>query len=142
MRRMDEKPCQKITPHHSRATIAGDCILSITISPINRYIFDTKNVVPPPLLFILSIPIQNANRRCLLPCVHCLCVTTVVQTLAHNSTATLSVIKDYLIHKLQRESQQIEDDERKISQYRQETAHLRAETQELRSRSVTVVMIG
>uniref|UniRef100_A0A3P8YJ81 Vacuolar protein sorting-associated protein 11 homolog n=1 Tax=Esox lucius TaxID=8010 RepID=A0A3P8YJ81_ESOLU len=57
----------------------------------------------------------------------------VVQTLAHNSTATLSVIKDYLINKLQRENQQIEDDERKIRQYREETAHLRAEIQELRS---------
>uniref|UniRef100_A0A8C9U302 Vacuolar protein sorting-associated protein 11 homolog n=1 Tax=Scleropages formosus TaxID=113540 RepID=A0A8C9U302_SCLFO len=57
----------------------------------------------------------------------------VVQTLAHNSTATLSVIKDYLINKLQRESQQIEDDERKIRQYREETAHLRAEIQELRT---------
>ncbi|CAG5986498.1 unnamed protein product [Menidia menidia] len=55
--------------------------------------------------------------------------------MAHNSTATLSVIKDYLINKLQRESQQIEDDERKISQYREETAHLRSEIQELKSRS-------
>ncbi|XP_062869801.1 vacuolar protein sorting-associated protein 11 homolog [Trichomycterus rosablanca] len=57
----------------------------------------------------------------------------VVQTLAHNSTATLSVIKDYLINKLQRESKQIEEDERKIQQYRDETAHLRAEIQELRT---------
>lgn len=59
-----------------------------------------------------------------------------VQTLAHNSTATLSVIKDYLINKLQRESQQIEDDERKIHQYREETAHLRSEIQELKMRWV------
>lgn len=59
---------------------------------------------------------------------------TVVQTLAHNSTATLSVIKDYLINKLQRESQQIEDDERKICQYRVETAHLRSEIQDLKTR--------
>ncbi|XP_061659657.1 vacuolar protein sorting-associated protein 11 homolog isoform X1 [Syngnathoides biaculeatus] len=57
----------------------------------------------------------------------------VVQTLAHNSTATLSVIKDYLINKLQRESQQIEDDEYKIGQYREETAHLRSEIQELKT---------
>ncbi|XP_061596224.1 vacuolar protein sorting-associated protein 11 homolog [Cololabis saira] len=57
----------------------------------------------------------------------------VVQTLAHNSTATLSVIKDYLINKLQRETQQIEDDEHKISQYREETAHLRSEIQELKT---------
>lgn len=58
----------------------------------------------------------------------------VVQTLAHNSTATLSVIKDYLINKLQRESRQIEDDERKICQYRVETAHLRSEIQDLKTR--------
>ncbi|XP_051902199.1 vacuolar protein sorting-associated protein 11 homolog isoform X3 [Hippocampus zosterae] len=57
----------------------------------------------------------------------------VVQTLAHNSTATLSVIKDYLINKLQRENQQIEDDECKIRQYREETAHLRSEIQELKT---------
>uniref|UniRef100_A0A8C8IV98 PEP5/VPS11 N-terminal domain-containing protein n=1 Tax=Oncorhynchus tshawytscha TaxID=74940 RepID=A0A8C8IV98_ONCTS len=38
-----------------------------------------------------------------------------------------------LINKLQRETQQIEDDERKIRQYREETAHLRTEIQELRS---------
>lgn len=61
----------------------------------------------------------------------------VVQTLAHNSTATLSVIKDYLINKLLRENQQIEDDERKIRQYRDETAHLRSEIQELKTRLVT-----
>lgn len=65
-----------------------------------------------------------------------ICVSVVVQTLAHNSTATLSVIKDYLINKLQRESQQIEDDERKIRQYREETAHLRSEIQELKTRLV------
>ncbi|XP_028322374.1 vacuolar protein sorting-associated protein 11 homolog [Gouania willdenowi] len=57
----------------------------------------------------------------------------VVQTLAHNSTATLSVIKDYLINKLQRESQQIESDESKICQYREETTHLRCEIQELKT---------
>ncbi|TRY90571.1 hypothetical protein DNTS_018353 [Danionella cerebrum] len=40
---------------------------------------------------------------------------------------------DYLINKLERESQQIEEDERKIRQYREETAHLRAEIQELKT---------
>lgn len=62
----------------------------------------------------------------------CVCVA-VVQTLAHNSTASLSVIKDYLINKLERETQQIEEDERKIQQYREETTHLRAEIQELKT---------
>lgn len=65
----------------------------------------------------------------------------VVQTLAHNSTATLSVIKDYLINKLQRENQQIEDDERKILQYREETAHLRSEIQELKTRWVNRTLL-
>lgn len=67
---------------------------------------------------------------------------SVVQTLAHNSTATLSVIKDYLINKLQRESLQIEDDERKIRQYREETAHLRSEIQELKTRCRTSPKLG
>lgn len=66
--------------------------------------------------------------------IHDFYASLVVQTLAHNSTATLSVIKDYLINKLQRESQQIEDDERKIHQYREETGHLRSEIQELKTR--------
>uniref|UniRef100_A0A3Q3AAW1 VPS11 core subunit of CORVET and HOPS complexes n=1 Tax=Kryptolebias marmoratus TaxID=37003 RepID=A0A3Q3AAW1_KRYMA len=75
------------------------------ISEVLRHI-DQKNLMPPLL---------------------------VVQTLAHNSTATLSVIKDYLISKMQRESQQIDDDEHKICQYREETAHVRSEIQELKT---------
>lgn len=63
-------------------------------------------------------------------------VSSVVQTLAHNSTATLSVIKEYLINKLKRESQQIEADDKKISQYREETSVLRSEIKELKTRSV------
>ena len=86
---------------------------------------------------ILTIPFSRQSC-CLVWPVHAFPVA-VVQTLAHNSTATLSVIKDYLINKLQRESQQIEDDERKISQYREETAHLRSEIQELRSRLVVCI---
>ncbi|XP_041030262.1 vacuolar protein sorting-associated protein 11 homolog isoform X2 [Carcharodon carcharias] len=57
----------------------------------------------------------------------------VVQTLAHNSTATLSVIKDYLINKLQQESDHIAEDERKIKQYREETKKIREEIEELKS---------
>ncbi|CAB1316601.1 unnamed protein product [Coregonus sp. 'balchen'] len=75
----------------------------------------------------ISQVLQHIDQNNLMP------PLLVVQTLAHNSTATLSVIKDYLINKLQRETQQIEDDERKICQYREETAHLRTEIQELRS---------
>uniref|UniRef100_A0A8B9R7R9 Vacuolar protein sorting-associated protein 11 homolog n=1 Tax=Astyanax mexicanus TaxID=7994 RepID=A0A8B9R7R9_ASTMX len=75
----------------------------------------------------ISEVLQHIDQNNLMP------PLLVVQTLAHNSTATLSVIKDYLINKLQRESQQIEEDERKIRQYREETAHLRSEIQELRT---------
>lgn len=58
----------------------------------------------------------------------------VVQTLAHNSTATLSVIKDYLVSKLQKQSRQIEQDEQRIQKYREETKRIRKEIEELKSR--------
>ncbi|NXE78887.1 VPS11 protein, partial [Cochlearius cochlearius] len=57
----------------------------------------------------------------------------VVQTLAHNSTATLSVIKDYLINKLQKQSRQIEQDEQRIQKYREETTRIRQEIEELKA---------
>lgn len=57
----------------------------------------------------------------------------VVQTLAHNSTATLSVIRDYLINKMQKLSQQSEEDERTVNQYREDTARIRQEIHELRN---------
>ncbi|NWX92577.1 VPS11 protein, partial [Nothoprocta pentlandii] len=57
----------------------------------------------------------------------------VVQTLAHNSTATLSVIKDYLVNKLQKQSRQIEQDEQRIQKYREETTRIRQEIEELKA---------
>lgn len=57
-----------------------------------------------------------------------------MQTLAHNSTATLSVIKDYLVSKLQKQSRQIEQDEQKIQKYREETKRIRKEIEELKNR--------
>lgn len=57
-----------------------------------------------------------------------------MQTLAHNSTATLSVIKDYLVSKLQKQSRQIEQDEEKIQKYREETKRIRKEIEELKNR--------
>ncbi|XP_030077168.1 vacuolar protein sorting-associated protein 11 homolog [Microcaecilia unicolor] len=57
----------------------------------------------------------------------------VVQTLAHNSTATLSVIKDYLINKLQQQNNQTELDEQRIQRYREETSRIRKEIQELKT---------
>lgn len=59
---------------------------------------------------------------------------SVVQTLAHNSTATLSVIKDYLVNKLQKQSCQIEQDEQRIKKYREETTRIRQEIEELKTR--------
>ncbi|XP_011908453.1 PREDICTED: vacuolar protein sorting-associated protein 11 homolog isoform X2 [Cercocebus atys] len=57
----------------------------------------------------------------------------VVQTLAHNSTATLSVIRDYLVQKLQKQSQQIAQDELQVRRYREETTRIRQEIQELKA---------
>nr|XP_028689890.1 vacuolar protein sorting-associated protein 11 homolog isoform X2 [Macaca mulatta]XP_045225948.1 vacuolar protein sorting-associated protein 11 homolog isoform X2 [Macaca fascicularis] len=57
----------------------------------------------------------------------------VVQTLAHNSTATLSVIRDYLVQKLQKQSQQIAQDELRVRRYREETTRIRQEIQELKA---------
>ncbi|XP_058865560.1 vacuolar protein sorting-associated protein 11 homolog [Acipenser ruthenus] len=75
----------------------------------------------------ITAVLQHIDRNNLMP------PLLVVQTLAHNSTATLSVIKDYLINKLQQESEQISEDERKIREYRVETTQLRQEIEELRS---------
>lgn len=63
---------------------------------------------------------------------------SVVQTLAHNSTATLSVIKDYLVNKLQKQSRQIEQDEQRIQKYREETTRIRLEIEELKARCRTL----
>ncbi|PIK39430.1 putative vacuolar protein sorting-associated protein 11-like [Apostichopus japonicus] len=57
----------------------------------------------------------------------------VIQTLAHNSTATLTVIKDYIVRRLQQENDQITEDERLIEQYREETKIKRAEIEEMKA---------
>lgn len=57
----------------------------------------------------------------------------VIQTLAHNSTATLTVIKDYIVRRLQQENDQITEDERLIEQYRKETKIKRAEIEEMKA---------
>lgn len=71
--------------------------------------------------------LQHIEKKNLMP------PLLVVQTLAHNSTATLSVIKDYLINKLQKQSEQTEEDEQLIQKYRRETARIRQEMEELRT---------
>jgi len=57
----------------------------------------------------------------------------VIQTLAHSSTATLSVIKNYVIRKLQSETDQIAEDERLIKQYREDTEKKRHQIDELKT---------
>ncbi|XP_068706072.1 vacuolar protein sorting-associated protein 11 homolog isoform X2 [Montipora foliosa] len=57
----------------------------------------------------------------------------VLQNLAHNSTATLAVVKDYIIHRLQLEDELIAKDERYIRQYREETEKMRKEIKELKT---------
>ncbi|XP_071804394.1 vacuolar protein sorting-associated protein 11 homolog [Asterias amurensis] len=57
----------------------------------------------------------------------------VVQTLAHNSTATLSVVKDYIIRRLQQENDQISEDERLVKQYREETEKMRVQIEEMKT---------
>ncbi|CAH1772502.1 unnamed protein product, partial [Owenia fusiformis] len=56
----------------------------------------------PQIMEVLS----HIDKKNLLP------PLLVIQTLAHNSTATLAVVKDYIIRRLQVESDQIAEDER------------------------------
>lgn len=57
----------------------------------------------------------------------------VLQNLAYNSTATLAVVKDYIIHRLQMEDELIANDERYIRQYREETEKMRNQIKELKT---------
>ncbi|XP_076437584.1 vacuolar protein sorting-associated protein 11 homolog [Babylonia areolata] len=57
----------------------------------------------------------------------------VIQTLAHNSKATLSVVKDFIIRRLQQEQDQMAEDKRLIRQYQEDTAKKRAQIQELQT---------
>ncbi|XP_022091158.1 vacuolar protein sorting-associated protein 11 homolog isoform X2 [Acanthaster planci] len=57
----------------------------------------------------------------------------VIQTLAHNSSATLSVVKDYIIRRLQQENDQITEDERLVKQYREETEKMRRQMAEMKT---------
>lgn len=57
----------------------------------------------------------------------------VLQTLSRNPCLTLSVIKDYIARKLERESKLIEEDRRAIEKYQEETSTMRKEIQDLRT---------
>ncbi|KAK3611536.1 hypothetical protein CHS0354_016470 [Potamilus streckersoni] len=71
--------------------------------------------------------LSNIDKRNLLP------PLLVIETLAHNSTATLSIIKDYIIRRLQLENDQIAEDERLIRQYREDTEKKRKQIEELKT---------
>ncbi|KAG8192364.1 hypothetical protein JTE90_029095 [Oedothorax gibbosus] len=55
----------------------------------------------------------------------------VVDIMAKSHTATLDLIKDYIIRYLQKENEQIAEDERLIKQYREETEKMRNQMEEL-----------
>ncbi|XP_065898178.1 vacuolar protein sorting-associated protein 11 homolog [Dysidea avara] len=57
----------------------------------------------------------------------------VVQILAEHDVATLADIKGYISHRLQEENQQIAKDEKMIKQYREETAKMRQQIEDLRT---------
>ncbi|XP_071483682.1 vacuolar protein sorting-associated protein 11 homolog [Diadema antillarum] len=76
--------------------------------------------------FIVEV-LSQIDRRNLLP------PLLVIQTLAHNSTATLSVIKDYIVRRLQQENDQIAEDERLIKQYREETRKMKSQIEEMKT---------
>lgn len=71
--------------------------------------------------------LTHIDKRNLLP------PLLVIQTLAHNSTATLAVVKDYITRRLQAEHDQIEEDERLVRQYREETQKMRGQIEQLKT---------
>lgn len=56
----------------------------------------------------------------------------VVEIASRSQTATLSLIKDYLIRHLQSENRQTEENERLMNQYKEDTAKARSEIEDLR----------
>jgi hypothetical protein len=71
--------------------------------------------------------LAHIDKRNLLP------PLLVIQTLAHNSTATLAVVKDYVIQRLRQEREQISEDERLVNQYHEETEKMRTQIEQLRT---------
>ncbi|KAI3930329.1 hypothetical protein MKW92_049996 [Papaver armeniacum] len=57
----------------------------------------------------------------------------VLQTLAKNPCLTLSVVKDYIARKLEKESKLIEEDHRAVEKYQETTLNMRKEIHDLRT---------
>jgi hypothetical protein len=72
----------------------------------------------------LSVDIEKRN---LLP------PLMVIQTLARNSTCTLAVVKDYVSRCLQKENEQIAEDERMIKEYRENTDKMRSQIEQMKT---------
>ncbi|ESO93774.1 hypothetical protein LOTGIDRAFT_182193 [Lottia gigantea] len=87
------------------------------------YFARKEDCCKPQLMEVLS----QIDRRNLLP------PLLVIQTLAHNSTATLSVVKDYIIRRLQLENDQIAEDERLIKQYREDSENKKVQIEDLKT---------
>ena len=60
----------------------------------------------------------------------------VLSILAKNPKLQLSTVKDYIARQLTAESANIQEDRAQIAKYQQETAHMRAEVQQLRTQVV------
>ena len=58
----------------------------------------------------------------------------VLSTLAKNPQLKLSVVKGYIARQLKAESAHIEDDRAAIARYQQESAQMRADVEELKSK--------
>ena len=58
----------------------------------------------------------------------------VIQTLAHKSSATLGVVRDYVMRRLEKEQETVEENKRLIKQYKEETERMRGEIEHLKTR--------
>jgi vacuolar protein sorting-associated protein 11 len=74
--------------------------------------------------------LSNIERNQLLP------PLLVIQILAQRKTATLSVVKDYIIDTLKAASHKISENNREIREISEETKRMRHETEMLRTRYV------
>eukprot|EP00457_Paulinella_chromatophora_P001265 gb/GEZN01001267.1/.p1 GENE.gb/GEZN01001267.1/~~gb/GEZN01001267.1/.p1 ORF type:complete len:995 (+),score=149.02 gb/GEZN01001267.1/:333-2987(+) len=75
--------------------------------------------------------LETIEKRSLLPPLQ------VVQILSRNPKKTLSVVKDYIIQVLQHENEITSADRLDIARYREQTAEMRAEIKQLKTRATT-----
>ncbi len=75
--------------------------------------------------------LETIERRSLLPPLQ------VVQILSRNPAKTLSVVKSYIIQVLQHENEITSSDRLDIARYREQTAEMRAEIKQLKTRATT-----